>query len=80
MCLQIKQVFTSIGVSISDDVFQALWREAVSRDAEGKVCTSCVYTVTKTCVPNNLLWGNCTGRMWYTFEMIHPTFLYPPSL
>lgn len=64
-CLKIKQVFDSIGVSISDDVFQALWREAVSRDAEGKVCASCVCIVTTVHVPNALLLGNDTGRGSY---------------
>lgn len=74
-CLQIMQVFTSIGVSISDDVFQVLWKEAVSRDAEGKVCAYCSYY--STCTKHFAVWERHRESGICTLEMIHHPLLCP---
>ncbi len=35
---QVQQIFASIGVSMSPEVFQKLWAEAARRDPKGQVC------------------------------------------
>ena len=34
---QIKEIFENIGVSMTPEVFQALWQEAAKRDLRGQV-------------------------------------------
>ena len=35
---QVRQVFANIGVSMSPEVFEQLWKEAERRDPKGQVC------------------------------------------
>ena len=36
--VQVKKVFANIGVSMTPEVFEELWKEAVRRDPKGQVC------------------------------------------
>lgn len=42
---KVRQIFENIGVSMSDDVFQELWKEAERRDPGGKVILTCTSEI-----------------------------------
>ena len=55
----IKQIFENIGVSMSPEVFQELWKEAVRRDPKGQVRRTCIHVGGGTILEIEIMFFRC---------------------
>ena len=59
---QIKEIFESIGVTMTPEVFQELWQEAAKRDPRGQVSTHTLIIFLKTQYNKKLSAKHCTQQ------------------